>query len=451
MAWPGHCVLTDFTSPIGRLGIPPWARLIWLERPNTKLDDAEKPVDPRTAGLRFERVLSTFFALSQSGQIQISRGELRNFLWNLNLDSPTLQRLWERLDTRKHGFLDIDDLLHLVGRAHLLYPMVPIDALLYEAAVLIIRPPGQAQQPGTHFDRDMAQTPHGIGCQGACNEHGLSYFVSLLLQLAVPGCLVAFIVLGTEKGQSLGYVAGALYLFYLIHAFCCTKFLSMAGNRITGLDAVCNVMEAPRGDMLNFRWHIQCYHYDTRIRTEQFTDANGNQQTRQVTETVRVDTWSNTYTGIIPCTDHTPNFVPDTTALMTEIDTHLELDFRMSNYLQCYRHWCHANHFDIHHDESRSEWLPSRKTAILAEWVSGVRPCWMRRTCYTLATVLLLSACFRIVVQSRCGRQDYTYFRRCYQIPYRPPDRCHSGAAAFLTGLVAGMEIGEIAQGAVVW
>eukprot|EP00969_Alexandrium_andersonii_P270039 11935426-Alexandrium_andersonii.AAC.1 len=37
------------------------------------------------------------------------------------------------MDTRGRGFLDIDDLLHLVGRAHMQYPTVPIDALLYEA------------------------------------------------------------------------------------------------------------------------------------------------------------------------------------------------------------------------------------------------------------------------------------------------------------------------------
>ena len=36
----------------------------------------------------------------------------------------------------------------------------------------------------------------------------------------------------------------------------------------------------------------RCYHYEMHTRTEYYTDSNGNQQSRTVTETVRVNTWS---------------------------------------------------------------------------------------------------------------------------------------------------------------
>merc|ERR1711959_260850 len=153
---------------------------------------------------------------------------------------------------------------------------------------------------------------------------------------------------------------------------------------------------------------------------------------RVVHERHRVNTWSNTLTGVIPSTDHTPTFVPDTAALLTEINTDLDLDFTHSNYLHCYQHWCLANRFDIHQDQSRTEDMPSRKVGFLAEWVAGVRPCWMRRTYYTLASLFLCSLCFRLTVQSRSGYQKFTYRKRCYRIDYSPPARCHHGAAAVL-------------------
>ena len=99
-------------------------------------------------------------------------------------------------NTIKHGYLDIDDLLHLVGRAHMQYPSVPIDALLYEAASLIVNA-GDSHAVGTHFDRDVASTPHGIGKRGAMSKHACSYFVSLVLQIAVP-ILIVLALVGRE-------------------------------------------------------------------------------------------------------------------------------------------------------------------------------------------------------------------------------------------------------------
>jgi len=467
MVWPGRYVLSDLTSSVAMLGIPSWARILWLEIPVDKgKTAAEKAADPRVAGLRFQQVRSSFFVLSQSGQMKISKAELRNFFWNLNLGDSVYMHLWQRLDTRKRGFLDIDDLLHLVGRAHMQHPMVPIDALLYEAATVIIsslsEKPG-AGPTGQHFDIDIAEVPHGVGASGACAQHGLSYFVSCFLQLVVPVLLVLFLLKvgssndyhgnsgNTNALSNMGVWAGICYLVYLIHAFCCTKFASAVGNRITGLDEVCNTLERPKSEHPHYRWTIQCYHMETRTRQQSYQDANGNQQTRTVTETHRVNTWHSSHSGVIPSVDHTATFVPDTTALVTEVDTFLDMDFSQSNYLFCYRHWCRANRFDIHADESRSEWLPSRKEGFLAEWVAGARPCWQRRTCYVFATLFLFSMCFRWLAQSKSGYQKFVYRKACYQIAYRPPDRCHHGAAALIGGLTAGMAIASVMGGAYIY
>jgi hypothetical protein len=452
MVWPGKVHLTDLHTPIGILGIPPWARILWLEFPF--LQTGRKVADPRTAGFRFQYIHSTFFAVSQSNEMMISKAELRNFFWNLNLNDAQFVQIWDRFDARHRGFLDIDDLLFLLGRAHLQYPMVPIDALLYEAATLIINGGQLAKSfelgAGTHFDNNLAETPHGIGVGGACQKHGCSYFFGFLLQLAVPVLIVYAILLAGDGRETFLVVAAILYVLYLVHACICTKFASAVGNRIEGMDAVCTAMYKPREEHPYYKWHIQCWHNETRTRTENYRDANGNTQTRTVTYTERVNTHSASHSGIIPSTDATPSFLPDSTALMTEIDTELDLDFHHSNYLQCYRHWCAANRWDIHADESRCEDLPSRKTAVLAEWAQGVRPCWVRRSCYSLATVLLLAMCFRLTVQAQSGYQKYTYRKRCYSIEYYPPSRCHANAAALFAACAVGTTIAAAMTGAII-
>lgn len=447
LVWPSRRYLDDTRMTLGSLGIQPMARILWFERSLPK-DSQATPADTRTAGLRFQQIRSVFFGESQ-GQLTISRGELRNFLWNMNLEDSDFDRLWQRLDVRGHGFLDMEDLLHLVGRAHMRYPMVPIDALIYEAVVLIVRPT-QQDGPSAHFDVDLTQAPAGLGCWGACKAHCVSYTTSFALQVMI----IVFAGLSLASGdETFIGIAVSLYAVYLIHCFCCTRFSSAMGNRLTGLDVVCSAMEEPKKENPLYRWSCQNYHYETRIERETYTDSQGKTQTRTVSKSVRVNTGP-CYTrhGVIPSTDETPTFIPNTKALVTEIDTELSLDFSNSNYLNCYRHWLYAHRWDLHQDESRTEWLPSQKTAILAEWVSGTRPCWMRRAWYVLSSLALVSCCFRLLGQMQCGRQQFTYKKRCYRISYEVPANPHVGAAQFIGGLLAGVEIASaISRGARVW
>lgn len=52
-----------------------------------------------------------------------------------------------------------------------------------------------------------------------------------------------------------------------------------------------NVRKAPP----SVRWHIQCYHYETRHYTETTTDSEGRRRTEHKTERVRRDTWFANY------------------------------------------------------------------------------------------------------------------------------------------------------------
>merc|ERR1712032_31079 len=105
-----------------------------------------------------------------------------------------------------------------------------------------------------------------------------------------------------------------------------------------------------------------------------------------------------------------------TTAQMVEVTTHLELDFSSSNYLDRYRAWVAMNHWDVHADHSHRERLPTRKDSILAMWLVGVKPWWMKPEWYVVSTLLMFSLYYRLEAQRRCGRQVYTYAKRCLYI-----------------------------------
>jgi hypothetical protein len=54
-------------------------------------------------------------------------------------------------------------------------------------------------------------------------------------------------------------------------------------------------VESVRKAPPSVRWHIQCYHYETRHYTETYTDDEGTEHTEDKTERVRRDTWAANY------------------------------------------------------------------------------------------------------------------------------------------------------------
>merc|ERR1712113_227495 len=105
-----------------------------------------------------------------------------------------------------------------------------------------------------------------------------------------------------------------------------------------------------------------------------------------------------------------------TTARQSQINTHLDLDFSQSNYHQKFSQWCWFNHWDLHQDRSHSEDLPSRATSCLAVWLPNAVPWWLNTTWYWLANIFLLSFFYRLYAQARLDQQEYTYYKRCYNI-----------------------------------
>lgn len=401
------------------------ARILWLER------SVPIPTSANTMALigPLKQIKSQLVYLAARGNITISVGELRSFLWNLRLSDGDFERVQERFASQSN-YLQPDDVMFLLGRAHVQFPGVPVDAIIYEAVVSIL-----GRRTTAHIDRDLGGEAEGLGYCSACGQHCASYTISLILQGIVVACLIILLLsfvlevqimhMNPETIQGLAIACGVSYILYLCHLCCCVGLTSAFANLTEGMEQVMLLMDKPRQENPYFRWHISCYHWVT--RTEHYTDSDGKSRTR--THQEKMVTHTASASGVLPSTDLTSSFVPNTRAKQTQIDTNLQLDLSSSNYLSEYQRWCNFHRWDVHQDCTRSEDLHSRAASCIAVWTQ--RPWWMRMRFYWLANICLLSFFYRIYLQAHMGRQSYTYVKRCYSIPPQSP-----------TGLVAGAALG---------
>jgi len=435
----GHRLETQHS--LSALGIVADAKLLWLET-------GSGPSMKKT-GQPLDAIKSQFFGMDVAGDHRVAAGEFRNFLWNLHLSDSEFDTVRKRFCSGDSGgdYICLNDMLFLLGRPHLLSPEVPVDALVYEAVVSIL-----GRRTTAHIDRSLAEDSTGIGTEAACNEHCGDYTVSLCLQGIVFVCLVLFVLPGscqkhrTETncdygqdgygkiyyrcseerlvqyraagGECVQYQFGAVvaYFLYIVHLIWCVDLTSSFRNLTEGIEAVMGLMDQPRHENPHYAWQVQCYHFETRTRYSQ--DANGNRTTSQ--EQVTVNTHSARASGIIPSTDHTPTFVPETVAQQTQLDTHLDLDFSSSNYMAEFGRWCAFHRRDTHQSKSHTEKLPSRKESCLAVWLPRSTPWWMNENFYWLANICLMSCAYRLMVQRVLGHQEYTYHKKCFNINRGP-------------------------------
>jgi len=169
----------------------------------------------------------------------------------------------------------------------------------------------------------------------------------ILLVLAIVGVAlgIIFIVLVADNWQ---VFLGAGAVFYLIYFCVGAAFTnrSALGKMTEGMNSVLEINLQLRRQDLEFKWHIQCYHYETRTRT--VTDSEGRSHTETYQE--RVNTHSASRNGLIGCTDHSEDFIPNTDAKFCYIKSKCDKDFSGSNYHSSYQQWINSNIRDTHHD-----------------------------------------------------------------------------------------------------
>ncbi|CAE8640244.1 unnamed protein product [Polarella glacialis] len=401
-------------------------RLLWLEaRPLAALVSGQ--VDGPLKSIRHQ-----VLGMGISGTGLVSVGEFRNFLWNLHLDDASFALVQKRF-APQGVYVDMDEVHFLLGRSHLQSSDVPVVALIYEAVVSIL-----GRRTTAHIDRSLGDEDKGVGLRGACRKHCVSYTFSFVLQAVVLfnlAVLLVWVLRGVQILQGppdqLAWGTLVVYLVYLGHLLFCVRLTKAFANETHGLEQVMQRMDRPRHETPHYSWRVQCYHYETRTVTTKDKDG----ESRTDTETHRVNTHSAYTSGVIPSTDSTPAFLPNTAAAQTQIATHLDLDFSDSNYIGEYHRWCSFHRWDLHQDCSKSEDLPSRLGSCLALWSPRRKPCWMNACCYWLANLFLLSFFYRIFAQSRFGHQEYTYEKKCGNIPTHSGGTAAVGAALLATGL----------------
>lgn len=386
-------------------------RVLWLER-SPASQTSPKSRASTTGPLRV--IGWQYVGMSARKHNLVSLGEFRNFLWNLHLEDSNFAVVSKRF-APTGNYIDYEEVLFLLGRSHLRCKEVPIDALIYEAVVSIL-----GRRTTAHIDRDLGAEDRGLGKRNACKEHCASYFTSFILE-AVIWSTILFILfmffidecfLDIALEPMMLIPAALAYVVYIVHLACCVRLTRAFANQTEGIESVMLLMDKPRHENPRYNWHVQCYHY----RTERRTRRNKDGKTETYTEQVKVITHSASASGTIPSEDLTSEFLPNTMATQTQIETKLDLDFSSSNYLIEYNRWKNFHRRDVYQDSSHAENLPSRVGSCLAVWSQRNMPCWLNAGCYWLANLFAMSFLYRLLAQSRVGKQEYVYAKRCFNI-----------------------------------
>ena len=253
-----------------------------------------------------------------------------------------------------------------------------------------------------HQKRVIAAQKRGRGlCAAVAQVLSSTTGVVSLLGLAA---LAAGIPLGLIMNEKMYFaLAGVGYAVYFFASFMGHDF-SLLSNPVAGADGLAAQFDRVYRANAAFRWHIECYHYEERSHT----DSKGHRHTRRV----RVTTYTATREGRLRSFEASPPFVPnaDSHALM-QVIARVRVQVRFVEYFQARDLWRAANTRDTHQDFSASELVPELMAETLVEYVAGLRPAWMTRGAFALATLLLSSMCFKVAFNSRCGRQEYEFVK----------------------------------------
>jgi len=271
----------------------------------------------------------------------------------------------------------------------------PVERILADKVVEILHDP-EAQE----------SKAKGQGCGDGCKQtiREDSGCTIVLQVIIVVGILLTIIL------QNLAFLAmvGAGYLLYLIYVSCCLKTHSMLGNTMEGMEAVVKYIERVHAADPSFRWHIECWHYETKTRLK--TSSKGLSRTK--TERVKVVTHRASKTGALHSIDQSEKFIPDTSYTLTQLKSKVDITFAPgSNYRSSYSAWVSANKRDTHQSYGRTEFVSCHQKHALIEWVPGTKSCWMGDCCYFLSNVFLVSLVYRCVLNSKCGRAQYNFHK----------------------------------------
>lgn len=156
------------------------------------------------------------------------------------------------------------------------------------------------------------------------------------------------------------------------------------------------------------RLSVQCYHYETRVRTVTHTDSQGRTSSRLETYTVRVDTHS--ASTFFPITsfrsEHDGTQITDALPFdLVRVRLHETVLFGDTASRVAFQRFSRAfrneNRFDVHQDYHEHFGTPGLHKRMLMANETFKRPFWMNRVVCVLAILLLFAWPYRLALQSR--------------------------------------------------
>jgi hypothetical protein len=185
-------------------------------------------------------------------------------------------------------------------------------------------------------------------------------------------------------------VAGVAYAFHFGASVCCGHDFGLLSNAVSGAAGLVARFDPVYRANAAFRWHIECYHYETRTYTT--TDSKGHRHTH--TKRVRVTTHVATHEGRLRSFEVSPPFIPDVNSYaLTQLLSTARVQVKFAEYFAARDSWRAANTRDAHQDFSAAELVPELQPEILVEYVPGLRPMWMTQFVYLVSTALFSALC----------------------------------------------------------
>ena len=187
---------------------------------------------------------------------------------------------------------------------------------------------------------------------------------------------------------------------------------AVTNTPLYGLQSVLNYVVQIKETDVKYKWSVQNYHYEQRIR--QTTDANGNFTTH--TERVRVNTHYAESHGTLATADVSETFVPATAkhnvALYSKVDIKLTPDFA-GTYARAREQFYAANCRDTHQEKAESKSLPGLVESQQIQWIEGERPWFADEGCKNMSALCFCGPCWLAKMQSYMGLHNYTFQKSC--------------------------------------
>eukprot|EP01084_Bolivina_argentea_P261463 441857_1 len=267
----------------------------------------------------------------------------------------------------------------------------------------------------------------GIGMVEGCqrNPHLLTWILTIIIWFMLFSVSICNIINSNATdgycsffsgniGIALG-ITGGIAIAYWIECFCAGtgKYL----NHILQNEGAEQFVERIKTQPAEIWWRVACYHFETRRKSRQVTDSNGNTRTEWETYQEKVYTWraKDQYRYNI-CIDVSGQLLGLNEYNLTKLKLRKTYGFVDSNSQQQYilqrRTFRMMNWRDMHQEFYEEFTIPGYVDRILAESEPGIKPGWMSVGFYWLCSIMFFSPCFRHKMSAACGNVEYTFIKQ---------------------------------------